>query len=711
MEYGWIFVSTGKFDHIGFVNNTKLKWISCCLSFDFANKKIRLDVNGKHLNTVENIEIEPEKGETTVFMGYRKFDNNPMIGKMTDINVWDRLLTKQEGLQYSSCQNYIEKQGDIINKTTRYNITGSLIEQISVPVNDFLCTLDNTRITLYVHAPFLNFRDAKEACDKFYFNSIIGPFTDIKKDWIYFHLEANENAAVKKYCWNGGRHLHWMPYEDQSQNLSNFIHIITNQKLNSALVPLSPRFPSSNEFYGKCMMAYLGILNFDESWVNWKCQHSSYEWAGCVACWLPNTPNSSVVLNLRGICKRSKLDEVYQVRNAKNGLITYIGQRSTIIFYNEDKGLWMMRVVNNPNVSAVADASMSTFALGVHQWEIFGDTECNRKPSKMMLTLSTCSKDQFTCSNGLCVEIKSRCDSKNDCPDKSDEINCKRISTEVSYQKQLPPPQEQYVEVSVDLLTIQEINEIDSVFHVWFNLYLTWYDTRLRFENLNHDTKLNVLTTEDKRGIWYPYIYFENTQNKIKVLMDAKTYVYIERNGDFTSAPSTEYENKLYYQGSENNIKLFRYFNIPFKCNYNMKYYPFDVQVCQIILNMPGNIQYDTTMKAGVLNYFGKRELQQYFIKNFTMKVLKNDSETLIEIDVTLGRRLLGIFLTIFFPTLILNIISYGTNFFKTFKMDTIKVNLTTMLVLATIFRSVRKWLYIIFLFYFSSTVNIHLKK
>ena len=49
---------------------------------------------------------------------------------------------------------------------------------------------------------------------------------------------------------------------------------------------------------------------------------------------------------------------------------------------------------------------------------------------------------------------------------------------------------------------------------------------------------------------------------------------------------------------------------------------------------------------------------------------MKNDliqKKKAVVISVTMGRRLLGTFLTIFFPTILLNVIGYATNFFKEF--------------------------------------------
>ena len=45
---------------------------------------------------------------------------------------------------------------------------------------------------------------------------------------------------------------------------------------------------------------------------------------------------------------------------------------------------------------------------------------------------------------------------------------------------------------------------------------------------------------------------------------------------------------------------------------------------------------------------------------------MKSNKEAVV-FSITLGRRLLGTFLTIFFPTILLNVIGYSTNYFKEF--------------------------------------------
>ena len=91
------------------------------------------------------------------------------------------------------------------------------------------------------------------------------------------------------------------------------------------------------------------------------------------------------------------------------------------------------------------------------------------------------------------------------------------------------------------------------------------------------------------------------------------------------------------------------------------------------------------------LKYSGPLDLTQYFIKK---KVFLNrtDDEGLkmLHVDIYLGRRLLSIILTVFAPTVILNIVGHSSNYFKEFFFEAvISLNVTVMLVLTTMFISV----------------------
>ena len=98
-----------------------------------------------------------------------------------------------------------------------------------------------------------------------------------------------------------------------------------------------------------------------------------------------------------------------------------------------------------------------------------------------------------------------------------------------------------------------------------------------------------------------------------------------------------------------------------------MAWYPFDIQTCQINMLMDGVLDNYADLLPGYLNFTGRTELRQYFVKQFKIVKTTIQNKDTVTVSITLGRRLLGTFLTIFFPTILLNIIGYSTNFFKAF--------------------------------------------
>ena len=98
--------------------------------------------------------------------------------------------------------------------------------------------------------------------------------------------------------------------------------------------------------------------------------------------------------------------------------------------------------------------------------------------------------------------------------------------------------------------------------------------------------------------------------------------------------------------------------------------------------------------------YYGEVDLAQYYVKNTTM----DENDDFVIVKVTLGRRILSNLLTVYVPTLLLNIIALSTNYFKVlltlhiyiasksldsqdfFFEAVVTVNMSALLVLATMF-------------------------
>ena len=92
------------------------------------------------------------------------------------------------------------------------------------------------------------------------------------------------------------------------------------------------------------------------------------------------------------------------------------------------------------------------------------------------------------------------------------------------------------------------------------------------------------------------------------------------------------------------------------------------------------------------MEYVGSLDLGLYYLIQRLQKNTNNKMgirEVIVELT-TLGRRLLSIILTVFIPTLILNLIGHSANYFKPFFFEAIiSLNVTVMLVITTMFISV----------------------
>ena len=221
-------------------------------------------------------------------------------------------------------------------------------------------------------------------------------------------------------------------------------------------------------------------------------------------------------------------------------------------------------------------------------------------------------------------------------------------------------------------MIVQDIQEVAQYLELKFKVEMQWRDARVSFYNIKTDEKMNSLSLDEQLSLWTPTVVFWNTKNQLRTVNDRYTFASIRREANGTIIGKEANEDIEVFVGSENRITISRVYSIQFYCDYQMAWYPFDQQTCHVEMLLDGVLDNYADLLPGGINFSGPKELTQYFVKNFEIKKDKVKTKDAVIVSITLGRRLLGTFLTIFFPTILLNVIGYSTNYFKAFFFEVI---------------------------------------
>ena len=72
----------------------------------------------------------------------------------------------------------------------------------------------------------------------------------------------------------------------------------------------------------------------------------------------------------------------------------------------------------------------------------------------------------------------------------------------------------QNFQVSIDLLKISDLDEVDSSISVKFKLILSWFENRLMYHNLKETSDENIIEDKTAEKMWIPPLKFANYEDK-----------------------------------------------------------------------------------------------------------------------------------------------------------------------------------------------------
>ena len=135
------------------------------------------------------------------------------------------------------------------------------------------------------------------------------------------------------------------------------------------------------------------------------------------------------------------------------------------------------------------------------------------------------------------------------------------------------------VNISMAVMDVLSISEVDLVYVLKFRFLMVWYDYRLKYHNLKQKRSLNSLSREEIERLWIPFVVFSNTENQEATKGGDETEVTITREGQFTESPVHVIDEINIFKGVDNGITFQQVYSKTLKCVYQLQLYPFDTQV------------------------------------------------------------------------------------------------------------------------------------
>ncbi|KAK7081342.1 hypothetical protein SK128_000315, partial [Halocaridina rubra] len=551
------------------VPNGLHKWWRFCYVQDMKEKMFTLYWNDRIFNGTITT---PEKirGGGIFILGQDQDDMNGGFsvsqsfgGLIGDFRLYDRDISKEEAMDFIGCSLSNQKTGILIDFS---DISSHWTLEGSVYAKDVLLTdicKENTGLLVMFPEPRL-FEDSVALCSNLD-GSIYAPATP----------EENRNILeyVSSYvsdCKDGSGNVIHLGVRGDKETESYYYY---NNGSQIGYHNLS----SQNFIDGFHCMGYLMTTGNDGKWYQSRCEVDQL----CTLCHF----NDISHLKVRGLCADSLFESTFLLRRTADGKPKFQGFYYSLLQWLDYT--WEMTYLLDRNINATMIATRpNQYPLGRHDWIVRGDLCSLEVESYLPLVFTLCKNGEFTCDDGSCVNIGQRCDSLFDCPDLSDELDCRLVKFPDSYAPELPPQQTDrsavIVGVTTNITAIRTFSLLELMIAFDTVVSFRWKDARLTFSNLKENIEMNLIGKDTK--LWHPEVFYEEGSGSKVDTIERITQIYAQRDALPLPDSYIRLKEDEQYKGGENDLVEIRTLTVKSNCLFDLSMYPFDVQVCQLLI-------------------------------------------------------------------------------------------------------------------------------
>ena len=104
---------------------------------------------------------------------------------------------------------------------------------------------------------------------------------------------------------------------------------------------------------------------------------------------------------------------------------------------------------------------------------------------------------------------------------------------------------------------------------------------------------------------------------------DMESIISVKREGNFTQNTMEDLDNTYMFRGEDNPLDMSRVYETEWICDYQMNWYPFDTQVCSMVISVSEDLNDFITLASNGQAYLGPVELTQYFFSSISINCFR----------------------------------------------------------------------------------------